>query len=938
MPTITNLAPQMTSTEDRNPVVEVVFTLTTQIQNTPCSIAPSGFQYALASSPGQWVDAQLYPEISPSGIIGRTAGVSRTLLWDVKSQLPDMVETPVLMRLVLKDDVNVESEPAVSSEFNIKTSNPTVSLDFEDYVNSPEMTLPIQASQDVAWYRASENSDMTDALWVQYSGTASYEFESPDDGEKAVYVQVADQYFNTSQYPYCSDSIMLHQTPPANAFLRINGTIAGNHTFTGIVIDPYTGVFTPDRTVRLDMYAEDLYPMEIYIDGNMEDSADVRSWIPYKISSTVTLATSPSGTDFGYDANRTVNVMFRDIAGNTTTASRTIRLNNRIFKTAHKPMRPSSSEYTHQVYEVNNAGSQLLVIESVSLESTFVRKWSEIFYPTNHDYPRNPDGTIDETACKNLTGSNANYDTVRVDTVNGVKSVYYDDEGRPVTNGWSLENKDYGNMESSYWLPPDPEDEDGVGDGLRYWIIDNTGYGDMTLEFEHFHLNPNSFGLPLNRMTPHVGDVLTIYNADADGAVVERLGPTGDTTYLLDDATKLVELYSFTGDGSQVVDLVSGYSMNADANGSFTVPEMKGVNRVCLVLYTDAGGVASGFKLKAGPRHSTVFTNYHVDENNGELWLHKYSNGQSTTQPVRMIYDYYDAEATVDLDEGTVSFAINPSGRVFADYTHYVKPEDMITGDLSRQFISFDDDYVDYLEPSLYVKPSGQLLNKSSIYEFGYPDSPHPSGVVLANFSVDKDRGVVEFADGTADYGDEFAYVPPSGRILMDYFHHTFKRLSNDGYGTLNFRDNTIVADNTPIYPDFTFTDIKFVNEGDAILENGKMEFVSRGYDDDNNDVIDQVLDVNRPWDTQKGTAAETYDRVAMQPSQTYSFNLRPTQAEARTILSTYKGSSFLFLCPSRSRWFGRVVWSLGPDYPDTTTGKKCFSSTISGNFYNLTL
>ena len=215
-----------------------------------------------------------------------------------------------------------------------------------------------------------------------------------------------------------------------------------------------------------------------------------------------------------------------------------------------------------------------------------------------------------------------------------------------------------------------------------------------------------------------------------------------------------------------------------------------------------------------------------------------------------------------------------------------------------------------------------------------------PSGLISSGYSIDKDRGVVEFIDGTSAYNDEFAYVP-KGRLTLDYFYHSFKRLTNDGYGVLTFRDKTIVADDTPLFPDYTWSDVKIVNEGDAILEDGRLVFISRGYDSDGDGIIDEVLDVNRPWDVQQGTADETYTKTGMEARQNYTFNIKPTKDEAQTILGTWKNRPFGFDVKPRTHFYGRVVWVIGGtngNYPNVSVGEKSFSAEVQGKFYNVSM
>jgi hypothetical protein len=49
--------------------------------------------------------------------------------------------------------------------------------------------------------------------------------------------------------------------------------------------------------------------------------------------------------------------------------------------------------------------------------------------------------------------------------------------------------------------------------GFVYWIIDNKGYGDITLQFEHFYLDSVAYGPPYNQNLGQRPDSLIIYDA-----------------------------------------------------------------------------------------------------------------------------------------------------------------------------------------------------------------------------------------------------------------------------------------------------------------------------------------------------------------------------------------------------------------------------------------
>jgi hypothetical protein len=937
---INNFAASMGS-YNYTPVVNTSFNLNDTSGQNVCSIIQ--FQYQIQGV-GTWIDIDIHPS-SPSSYLATSsvpgAQFLNSLKWSVAQTLPSSGVT-VKVRLTMRNAALVDSNVAESDWFVIKTTSPTVSMTLPQYVKNAQRNIvdDMTLGNGAAFYKASSTSEFGSS-WISTSGTTYYDMGATP-GLKTIYVKVADQYYNESSS--ISAQTTFHNTAPVMTTFAIEGTVSGNEWYTGVVIGD-DGTFSADRHVGLTFYAEDMTDIDACVEGGMEDGFIIDGvaynrgeYFPYKIttggsvsynnSTTVLL----SGSDLGYDADATITVRFRDKAENIASVAKTIRLNTRVLLTKHQLLRPASAEYAHQLVKMSESGGQTVVSESVALGSQFTRCWDEIFYPLSHDFPRSPDGTIDETACIAMQGSsNSQNDAAQMD---GSSALYKDLESRLVTVGWTVDgSKDYLNMESSH-----------LGN-LRYWTIDNTGYGDFDLQFEHFHLSPNSFGPPYNRMSAlinplasHVGDHLVVYNADADGCLAETIGANGVRTYTLADSSKLEEMYAYTGGGNQVVELNSGRTANADANGAFTVPTMRGVNKVCMILFTDASVTSSGFKLKAGPKHEKVFRNFDVDERNGEVWVHEYPDGRSPYGDAKLIYDYYDVDIAVNHDAGEVSFAADPSGAVTADYTYYLKESDMTDEDRTRMFAVSFDDLVDYLDPSIYAVPSGQSPARASLYQHGYPTPVCPSGKVVANYTFDKDRGVVEFSNGLSAHGDEFAFVPP-GRLIVDYFHHTFQRLSNDGYGTLTFRDATIVADTTPLYPDYTWVDVKLVNEGDATLEKAKIRFVSRGYDNNSDGTIDQVLDVNRPWDVQKGTSAETYDKVAMKPSLNYDFPSYITRTEAGVILG-YKDTVFPFNLESRMNMWGRVVWVLGgnggTNYPPTSVGLKCFSSELSGSFYQI--
>lgn len=897
-----------------------------------CFVAPSGFQYSKSSEPGVWHDASVsgLSQVNPDSIL--SGNNPQTLLWDIKLD-EDGTYEQVKVRLNIKNSEGDESGYSTSEYFTAKTTTPSVSVSIDEYVKQSVQSIQPAVSDDVSLIRISCYSDFSDAVWGAYNPVVnpaiSLSLKPDGDGLKTIYAQVKDAYHNASAV--FSVQTRVHSVQPSSLFVKITGSVPGNEFYTGMAIGA-DGSFVKNKEVDIEFYASSSIDLYVKVGGSAITVDEASDYVLYKaatdtvprISTVHGVLNSSVGDPF--DGDVSVTVYFRDQAGNVSESSKTIRLNTRVFYGEHRLWKSPSPDYDHQVYELSGAGTTALLQRSRSMDNVFIRRWDEICYPSTHDYPRMEDGTINASACIAMGQvSSAYYDAVQLSG----GQVYYDNHGRPVTVDWTSDGtKDYSAQESAV--------------AMRFWIIDNTGYGDIDMQFEYFDLNPNAYNIPANIHKPYDGDCVVIYDASDPGAVTESVGSNGRRSYAMNDSSRLTELYAYTGSGTSVMELNTGYSVGASTNGAFSVPTIRlpaNGNRICIAIFSDASHQASGFKIKAGPRHAVTYKNYDTDETNGELWLHKYPDGRSYDGTIRMVYDYYDTDVRFNRDDGTVDFTVQPSGVVRATYSYYLQDQDRISMDNSRFFVSSFDDYVDYYAPEMYAVPSGQLVDRLANYDFS---APAPSGKISSNFTADKDRGLIEFANGTAGHSDEFYYVPRECRLVMDYYHHTYKRLTNDGYGTLTFRDRTVVADSTPLFPDFTWVDVKLVNEGDAILEGGIIKFLSRGYDDNNDGIIDQVLDVNRPWDVQEGTAAETYDKVAMEVRTNYTWSIRPSKDDAKSILSSWKNRVFGFDCYPRTRWYGRVVWILGGtsgnSYPATTVGRKTFSSQIEGRYYSVSV
>ena len=415
---------------------------------------------------------------------------------------------------------------------------------------------------------------------------------------------------------------------------------------------------------------------------------------------------TPSNDNFNRDANATVSVQIKDAAGNTLQLNTTIRLNTRIYISHHYPLRKEDSLYRHVLREVGTGNNETVIPQTMTLSSQAVRTWPDIFYPTTHSYPVDQFGNIDTNAAIAMNGvSNSTNDAVILQTDNNVTAIVADDKGRPVTTGWTMDNtKNYSPMLSSTIA------------SLTYWTIDNGTNGDFQLEFEWFDLNPNAFGPPYNPLSPYRGDVLVVYDATDPGAVTATTDPaTGVTTYTIADSTKLQELMAFTGSGNNVLNLTSGQRTGSNTQGGFKSDYIRGIGRVVLILYTDAAGQASGFKLKSSQAYSQTHTNWHVDINTGQFWVHKHSSiatsmGAADSTVKRATYDYMDRKVDFDLENGKVVFAADPGGEVRTDYTYYASD----TSPVNTMLVT-EDDLVEFANAYVYVLPANTYIMTNDV-------------------------------------------------------------------------------------------------------------------------------------------------------------------------------------------------------------------------------
>lgn len=786
-------------------------------------------------------------------------------------------------------------------------------------------------------------------------GEATYQFgdlAAHPDGDYSLAVVVQDQYWNTASIIQESVTLLRNIEENLDAAIRIIGSV-GNSDYTGIAIAP-DGTFAVDRsaTVRLTAPTGGSISYQVVSSSYCESTyaadgidREVGDWVTLTAATAepvIQLTSQPASStehdpatdNFDVSSQVPVTVRFRDAAGSTIDRTAYIVLNTRLYQTAHRPLRPRSGEYQPLVLEVDSSGDVHHLPETTLLSHDPIRAWGDIFYPTTHGYPVDVDGKLDVDAALAITEPTPAYDPV----VNESGQIAYDEQGRPVTVAWTRDGtKNYGSMLSS------------TVDRMIYWVIDNVGWGDIELEFEHFDVDANIYGPPYNPLAAYDCDALVIYDASADGALsLDTEGNWTLTESPTSSTSKLVELAAYTGRGGHVIDLTSGSRVNAGQHGQFVSPTFHNTSRLVMMMSSDAHQTASGFKLKAGPSHDNLWRNWDLDAANGWLWVHQWVgigdvNGLAGEQTKRMVYDWLDGDVDIDVETGTVTFASPPGGVVTADYSYYADvPVDQ------SLYIASDDDFVDYQDAPVYLAADGEGGLTAETRALVYGHGGAAAGRLTGGCSWDKDRGVLEITDSTIDVSDV--------RLFADHHHHTYKRLSNDGRGDLTFADPVLVADETPIYPEYSFADVKFVNEGDALLEDWRVQVTMRGYDTDGKTssdyrgeeagggwAVDQVLDLDRPWDVQKGTPDETFERMRMVLAEDFVWETTLTAGEAQTLYGQGSNDAIAQddLGP-RGTQYGRLIWHLGnggTNWPnETSAGEKRCGLEIDGKYYILTV
>ena len=820
----------------------------------------------------------------------------------------------------------------------------TDNYEFPDETKTPTKDFPTYDWQD--WH----NNCNFDSFSMVYTPA-----ETEDGIERIYYIILEDKYGNKTSVT--SSHTQVYNVAPYEMFLKITGSSNEEH-YTGFY--QKENRFIPSEFVEIMFSAQSKTPLKYKITGTIANIDNEWKILKNNNKQRQVIKLNPtSGSNplLNRDITSVITITFKDEAGNTSVKEEEIRFISQLHRTKYFNLIEESNTYSHRLQGQNSS-----IPRNRTSTTEFYRSWNEVWFPESHGSPLNNDGTIDEIKAKVIANGTpgTDYDASLYDklAIDSQGNLMVDSDGRFLQNlsAWS-NNKLY------------PADMNKMGSNsanntYKYWIIDNTGNADFKLEFEVFKLDNSITAVPRNYSSPYEGDVLVVYDASAVGCVEESTDDYGNTVYTLKNTSQLQELFALKGndkDGFQILgnNYVGDLSLN---DNGFITPSINSTTRICLIMFSDSANQSSGFKLKAGPKHAYQYSNYESIEKIGEFWVHlspATSNGTwSGISELEIEYNYYASLATIDKEKNSVSFEeyqkYNIMGtfsnylylytdgtntypypyfyNITSNYPYHKQAIEIDENNVLKTFLLYQDDLLDYSEPSFYVIPNGINAIKHENYNFNNYEVEN-RGKISSNYTLNKDTGVLVFTGLT-----------PLGRLSGDYYYHTFFRLTNDGYGDLTYYDNTIVpASVSNSYRDWTYVDLKVVNEGTNALNNGTLKFLARGYITAGT-TVDTVLDNNRPWDVQMGTIAETVTRTGASFSTSYSALPAADEVNGRKNAFNARSSqtcTFGTIAPKSSVYI-RVWWCIandanGTSWIDCTRGAKLYSAELSGKFYLFT-
>ena len=783
---------------------------------------------------------------------------------------------------------------------------------------------------------------------------------------KQYYFKFYDKYGNVSSI--CFTEVEIYQVAPYNAFVKIKGS-SGSSYYTGF--QQKYNRFIPSEFVEISFGASSKTPLKYKIVtkssslATLDDSWKSLGKDGYKTQVVKLMPGTSQSLLLGSEYDCIIKIQFKDEAGNITPAEKEIKFISQLHRTENLNLVEESTEYSHELYSVSESLAEKLTKKRIST-TEYSRSWNEIWFPETHGSPLLEDGTIDAVEAKKI----ANLSSGGADELSMYDKLALDQNGNLSTDaeGRYLQNMSAWNRSKKYTSNLNKLGLNGDENTYKYWIVDNTGNIEFKLEFEVFDFDGQETSVPANYSSPYAGDCLVVYDASAPGCTTESEDDYGNIKYTLKDSSKLKQLFALKGSyitGSNnpfklISDEITGNLVATDSG--FITPNITSTSRICLIPFSDSVGEGSGFKLKAGPKHWLEYVNYECIEKNGEFWVHQSPSDSNSKwkgcSQLQMNYSYYKSFATINREKSNVMFESYNDNVVLGTYTHYLylysngintypfsyfqkdyngnypyyTDEEQISleerNSIINTFMLFNDDIVDYSEPNFFVVYSGEVADKTVYYNFSNY-KVEKEGRLSSNYTINKDTGILTFNGLT-----------PLGRILGDYYYHTFYRLTSDGYGDLTFYDDTLVpASASNNYTDWTYVDLKLTNEGTNQLTDGTLKFLARGYITAGT-VVDTVLDNNRPWDVQKGTVAETVQRTGAKFAQAYSALGTPSRGDAVNVIKS-QTASFGTLDAKASK-FVRVYWCIatnadGTSWINCTRGEKLFSAELSGKFYIFT-
>ena len=781
-------------------------------------------------------------------------------------------------------------------------------------------------------YYAYDESGTTLNTSEELSGSFVLSAAEPEHGySRTMKMRLYDKYRNFTDEFRCAMTIW--SVAPEKLSISLSGADGLNH-YAGYMRTDH-GLF-PCEYVFATISAESELAMTYEISGDSFAANFGRRELPSATEKKVAMRVRTNERGFFDSSNGDAvqaNLKVMDEAGNVAEEVATLPFFRRLFKAEHENLLEEGANYSHRLYRSESA-SDILISPTTSIEGSFVRAWNEIWWPERHAPPLNEDGSVDAeaalAAAKSRSSSDTENDYLAISSDGSELEV--DEDGRYVQGTWSNEIQ-YGPMVNNAIN----------GERATYWVIDNTGWPDVQLEFEYFDFDEGVATLPANLGAPASGDMLVVYDASNPEAL--------DENNHLRVSSKLVQLFILKGSyrstaKNRFVMTGSGVVGNLTEKGNgFVTPIIDGVTKLCLIPYTDNGGNGSGFKLKAGPRHSIEYRNYDTDDRTGEVWVHvaptNTSLGWLSPQSVSAAYQYYLTRSDIDPEKGEIVFR-SPLPRTLLG-TFTAMPHLPIEGDPSvapkeyfspkgeiRAFAFSQDDFVDYLTPVVAVVPHGAMLDATKVYNkrLGLAE-----GKISTGYSLEKDTGILEFLP---------AAEVPAGRLLGSYYHHSFYRLTSDGYGDLYYYGSGTLypMDDDGEKRSWAYVDVKLVNEGTNTLNSGTLQFLARGYVTGGS-VVDQVLDMNRPWDVQEGSVGETVNRTGAKYSTRYAnFSTGDYVANLANAVKARGNQTCTFgtLAP-KGRVFVRIFWTIatnanGGAWISCTRGRKLYSAEISGTYF----